>query len=113
MIKPVLSERTVNKIEIMGSDYLPTLLEVIDIEQLPVQLGGKCTECKGQVTSMNALAEFKHIGFFFSVFLLVAKFQSLTFVATTWLNTLTKCTRQWLVVHPHTKYWLLVCPMRF
>jgi len=51
IIKPVLSERTVNKIEILGTDFLPTLLEVVDKNELPVQLGGSCDKCNGQCVS--------------------------------------------------------------
>lgn len=40
LIKPWLEERTVNKISIMSSGFLPTLLENIDDAQLPVELGG-------------------------------------------------------------------------
>jgi hypothetical protein len=30
------------KVQILGADYLPTILEFIDIEQVPAQLGGQC-----------------------------------------------------------------------
>ena len=41
MIKPWLDPVTVAKIHIVGEDYLPTLLEYIDISQIPEEFGGK------------------------------------------------------------------------
>jgi hypothetical protein len=45
-IKPWLSKDTVNKVDILGSDYQEVLLDLIDEENLPASLGGKC-ECEG------------------------------------------------------------------
>lgn len=44
MIKPWLDPVTAAKIVIVGSDYLPTLLEYIDISQIPEEYGGKRTD---------------------------------------------------------------------
>ena len=43
VVKGFLDERTVAKIKILGGSYQKTLLEVIDAENLPAFLGGKCT----------------------------------------------------------------------
>jgi len=42
-VKPWLAKETVEKIDILGSDYQERLLELIDAESLPSVLGGKCT----------------------------------------------------------------------
>ena len=42
IISPWIDPVTANKIKIIGSDYLPALQELIDDEQIPVELGGKC-----------------------------------------------------------------------
>ncbi|XP_012574443.1 phosphatidylinositol/phosphatidylcholine transfer protein SFH11 isoform X2 [Cicer arietinum] len=42
-VKAFLSERTVAKIQVLGSNYLNVLLEVIDPSNLPTFLGGNCT----------------------------------------------------------------------
>ena len=43
IIKGFLDERTRSKVRIVGSNYRPTLLEVISPENLPDFLGGTCT----------------------------------------------------------------------
>ncbi|KAF8195579.1 CRAL-TRIO domain-containing protein [Pholiota molesta] len=43
VVKPWLSKETVAKIDILGSDYQDVLLELVDAENLPTSLGGKCT----------------------------------------------------------------------
>ncbi|KAJ2921164.1 hypothetical protein H1R20_g2486, partial [Candolleomyces eurysporus] len=43
MIKPWISKETAAKVDILGSDYAKVLLELIDEENLPSTLGGKCT----------------------------------------------------------------------
>lgn len=43
IIKPWLAKETVEKFDILGSDYQEALLELIDAENLPTTLGGKCT----------------------------------------------------------------------
>jgi len=43
MAKGFLDPKTRAKITIKGGDYLPTLLEMVDEENLPTFLGGKCT----------------------------------------------------------------------
>ncbi|OJA08807.1 hypothetical protein AZE42_01308, partial [Rhizopogon vesiculosus] len=43
MIKPWLAKETVEKVDILSSNYREVLLEVIDAEDLPVTLGGQCT----------------------------------------------------------------------
>lgn len=54
-MKNWLSEETVSKINILGSDYLPYLLTLIDEENLPATLGGKCKcDCPGGCESSNA-----------------------------------------------------------
>ncbi|KAF8231710.1 CRAL/TRIO domain-containing protein [Tricholoma matsutake] len=45
MIKPWLSKETVEKVDILGSDYKDELLKLIDADCLPSILGGTC-ECK-------------------------------------------------------------------
>lgn len=53
-MKNWLSEETVAKINILGSDYLPFLLTLIDEENLPATLGGKChCDCPGGCESSN------------------------------------------------------------
>ena len=42
--KGFLDERTRNKIKVLGGTYLPTLLEFVEVENIPDFLGGKCTE---------------------------------------------------------------------
>jgi hypothetical protein len=44
MVKGWLDEKTREKIQIKGGDYLPTVLKYVDEEQLPTWLGGKCSE---------------------------------------------------------------------
>lgn len=46
MIKPWLSKETVEKVDILGSDYKDVLLDLVDKESLPSVLGGECT-CAG------------------------------------------------------------------
>ncbi|KAJ3091571.1 cytosolic factor, phosphatidylinositol/phosphatidylcholine transfer protein [Quaeritorhiza haematococci] len=46
MVKPLLDEVTVKKINILGSSYKNKLLEVIDAENLPAMYGGQC-QCPG------------------------------------------------------------------
>jgi len=41
--KPWISKETAAKVKIVGSDYERTLLDVVDAENLPTSLGGKCT----------------------------------------------------------------------
>ena len=43
-----LDDRTKSKIRILGSDYMSTLLELIDEDQLPPQYGGKCNGACGK-----------------------------------------------------------------
>jgi CRAL/TRIO domain len=45
-VKGFLDPVTVEKIHILGSDYLPKLLEQVPKENLPKQFGGEC-ECEG------------------------------------------------------------------
>lgn len=46
IIKPWLSKETVEKIDILGSNYQDVLLSLVDKENLPTILGGGC-ECEG------------------------------------------------------------------
>lgn len=46
VIKPWLSKDTVEKVDILGSDYQEVLLGLIGEENLPTSLGGGC-ECEG------------------------------------------------------------------
>jgi hypothetical protein len=41
VVKPWIDPVTREKMQIIGSDYLPTLLKYIDIDQIPAELGGK------------------------------------------------------------------------
>ena len=52
MVKPLLDEVTVKKIDILGSSYKAKLLELIDEENLPDFLGGKST-CEGGAWEMS------------------------------------------------------------
>jgi hypothetical protein len=45
-VKQLLSERTVQKVEILGNNYSGFLLSLIPPENLPAKFGGKC-ECAG------------------------------------------------------------------
>ena len=40
MIRSWIDPKTAAKFHVLGSDYLPTLLQYIDASQLPVALGG-------------------------------------------------------------------------
>ncbi|CAL1713230.1 unnamed protein product [Somion occarium] len=42
-IKPWLAKETQQKVDILGTDYQKVLLDLIDAENLPESLGGKCT----------------------------------------------------------------------
>ena len=46
-LDPQLDENTLSKFMILGTDYLPTLLEHIDADQLPTFCGGSCRACGG------------------------------------------------------------------
>lgn len=46
-IKPWLAKETIEKVDILGSNYRDVLLDVVDVENLPEILGGKCT-CEGE-----------------------------------------------------------------
>ncbi|KAF7422578.1 hypothetical protein PC9H_010734 [Pleurotus ostreatus] len=48
IIKPWLSQETVDKVQILGADYREELLRLVDEEALPTVLGGKCT-CADEV----------------------------------------------------------------
>ncbi|KAH9258984.1 hypothetical protein BASA81_002604 [Batrachochytrium salamandrivorans] len=41
MIRPLLDERTRNKVNILGSNYLEALQEYVDLDQIEVEYGGK------------------------------------------------------------------------
>ncbi len=47
LIKPWLDPVTKNKFHILGSSFREKLQEVIDLDQLPVEYGGKCV-CEGR-----------------------------------------------------------------
>ena len=47
-----LDEKTRKKIQIIGSNYLPTLQDYVDIENIPTFLGGNC-ECQGGCMQSN------------------------------------------------------------
>jgi len=42
-IKPWLSKETLAKVDVLGSDYKDVLLKLVDEENLPRILGGKCS----------------------------------------------------------------------
>ncbi|GLC35857.1 hypothetical protein PLESTB_000513000 [Pleodorina starrii] len=44
MVNPLLEERTRRKIVILGSDFLPTVTQLVPLESLPACLGGKSQE---------------------------------------------------------------------
>ena len=43
IIKGFLDERTRSKVRILGSDFLPALLEEMPMESIPSFIGGSCT----------------------------------------------------------------------
>ena len=43
VMRPWLAKETVNKVSVLGSNYQSALLELVDAENLPATLGGKCT----------------------------------------------------------------------
>ncbi|EIN12631.1 CRAL/TRIO domain-containing protein, partial [Punctularia strigosozonata HHB-11173 SS5] len=49
VMKPWLAKETVDKIDVLGSDYQRELLAVVDADNLPASLGGNCTcdDCGG------------------------------------------------------------------
>lgn len=46
LVSKFFDERTRNKIHILGSDYIDTLKELMDEDQIPQELGGKWTKSK-------------------------------------------------------------------
>ena len=42
-VRPWLAKETADKVHILSSDYQSALLELVDEENLPASLGGKCT----------------------------------------------------------------------
>lgn len=42
LIKPFIDTDTALKISILGSDYMPQLLEFVDEDNIPVEMGGRC-----------------------------------------------------------------------
>ncbi|KAI6014866.1 CRAL-TRIO domain-containing protein [Pisolithus microcarpus] len=42
-VKPWLAKETAEKVDVLGSDYQDVLLQLVDAENLPTTLGGKCT----------------------------------------------------------------------
>ena len=42
-VRPWLAKETADKVHILSSDYKSALLELVDEENLPESLGGKCT----------------------------------------------------------------------
>jgi hypothetical protein len=53
VVKRMLDEVTVKKIQILGSNYKSALLEVIDADNLPEFLGGNCKIPLGDVGPWN------------------------------------------------------------
>jgi hypothetical protein len=43
IMKPWMSKETIEKVNILGSDYKDVLLELVEKENLPIILGGDCT----------------------------------------------------------------------
>lgn len=58
-IKGWLSQQTQDKIEILGADYKHTLLEAVEAEQLPAELGGSCRCPEGCM--MSSKGPWRHI----------------------------------------------------
>lgn len=54
MIKPWIDPVTVEKFQILGSNYLPTLLEYIDDEYIPSEFGGSYRNFPWQYPANNA-----------------------------------------------------------
>ena len=52
IVKGFLDEKTRNKITILGGGYQAQILEIVDEENLPTFLGGKC-ECPGGCLKSN------------------------------------------------------------
>ncbi|KAI9339161.1 CRAL-TRIO domain-containing protein [Zopfochytrium polystomum] len=52
LVKPLLDEVTVNKINLLGANYADKLLETVDAENLPAFLGGACN-CPGGCESSD------------------------------------------------------------
>lgn len=46
VVKPFLDSKTAAKFHLLGSDYQKTLLQYVDADQLPKELGGDCV-CEG------------------------------------------------------------------
>ena len=46
IIKGFLDEKTRSKIKILGTSYMDTILEFVELDNLPKFLGGNC-ECEG------------------------------------------------------------------
>ncbi|KMS65459.1 hypothetical protein BVRB_035780 [Beta vulgaris subsp. vulgaris] len=59
MIKPWLHPLTAARIQILGSDYLKQLQEVIDVDQIPRYHGGSCSCCPAD-KSLSDLASAKY-----------------------------------------------------
>jgi hypothetical protein len=44
IFKPFIDQRTRDKISVLGADFLPLMSEVIDLDNIPVEYGGSCTD---------------------------------------------------------------------
>lgn len=60
IIKPWLSQETVDKVQILGAGYREELLRLVDEDALPSVLGGKCT-CAGEVDGANGRESACHL----------------------------------------------------
>lgn len=53
IIKVFVNKKTEEKIKVLGNDYKEKLLDVIDSENLPKELGGTCEECESKGGCFN------------------------------------------------------------
>jgi hypothetical protein len=66
ILKNWLDPRTIAKIQIVGTDFMPTLEQHVDKKYAPKYLGGPCTQCQGECvkgggTFGNATSENKDL----------------------------------------------------
>ena len=62
MAKGFLDARTRDKIKVKGGDYLPTLLEFVEEENLPTFLGGKSADSDTFPTDVGPWNDYEIVG---------------------------------------------------